>query len=79
MNNPNEAFKKHEFIQQCLKNIRTFFPVDRISNCEMVDHQKVCRVTLTQSVLRDRKNEYVHRELSSKLSSKLEFNTQIHN
>ena len=25
-------------------------------NCQMVDHQKVCRVKLIQSVLRDRKN-----------------------
>ena len=26
-----------------------------MSNCEIVDHQKVCRVTVTQIVLRDRK------------------------
>ena len=35
-----------------------------MSNCEMVDHQKVCRITLTQSGLRDRKNRCVLRGLT---------------
>ena len=39
---------------------------DRMSNCEMVDNQKVCRVTLTQSVICDRKNRCVLRGLIHK-------------
>ena len=60
--NNSDTFKLHGLILQCLKNIREFFQV-RMSNCEMVDHQKVCRVTMTQSVLRDRKNKCVLLEL----------------
>ena len=56
MNNSNDTFKIQELIVECLKNIREFFQVHLMSNYEMVDHQKVCRVTLTQSVIRDRKN-----------------------
>ena len=56
VNNPNDSFKPHELILQCWKNLWEFFQVNRMGNCEMVDYQKVGRVTLTQSVLRDRKN-----------------------
>ena len=45
----------HELFLQCLKNIREFFQVDRMSNWGMVNYQKVCRITLTRSVVRDRK------------------------
>ena len=38
VNNSNGTIKLHELILQCLKNIRDFFQVDRMSNCEMVDH-----------------------------------------
>ena len=69
VNNSNNTFKLHEFILQCLKNIREFFQVDRMSNCEMVDHQKVWTVTLTQSVLRDWKSRRVLRGL--RLSKRL--------
>ena len=54
--NSNDTFKLHKLILQCLKNLREFFQVDLTSNGEMVDNQIVCRVTLTQSVFRDRKN-----------------------
>lgn len=54
----NEKLKKFQFLQ-CLKNIRDFFQVHWMNNCEMVDHEKVCRIALTQSVLRDRKNRFV--------------------
>ena len=56
-NNSNDTFELHELILKRSKNIREFFQVDQMSNCEMVDHQKVSRVTMTQSVLRDRKNK----------------------
>ena len=38
--NFNDTFELHELILQFLKNIREFFQVDQMSNCEMVDHQK---------------------------------------
>ena len=55
VNNSNDTFKLRELILQCSINSREFFHVDQMSNFEIVDLQNVCRVTLTQSVLRDRK------------------------
>ena len=34
--NFKDTFKLHELILRCLENIREFFQVDRMSNCEMV-------------------------------------------
>ena len=36
VNNSNDTFRIHEFILQCSKNVRKFFQVDQMSNCEMV-------------------------------------------
>ena len=66
ISNPNDTYKLHKLILQYLRNIREFFQVDRMSISEMVDHQKVYRVTLTQNVLRDRKNRYLLRGLRNK-------------
>ena len=44
-----------------------------MSNSETVDHRKMYRVTLTQSVLRDRKNRYVLRGLIMQLFAKIFF------
>ena len=52
----NDTLKLHKLILQFLTNIREFFQVDRINNYEMIDRRKVCRITLTQKVLRRRKN-----------------------
>ena len=54
----------YELIQQCLRNIRDLFEVDRISNCEMVG-------TLTQ-ILLDRKNRLQRLNVHDKLSKKKE-------
>ena len=48
VNNYNDTFQLRELIRQRLKNIQKKFQIDRMSNCEIGDHQKVCRVTLTQ-------------------------------
>ena len=62
VNNFNDTFKGYELALQSLKNIREFLKVDRMCNCVMVvDHPKVCRVTLIESILCDRKNWYVLR------------------
>ena len=63
MNDSDDTFKLHKLILRCLKNIREFFQVDRMSDCEIEDHQKVSNVSLTQRVLRDRKNVCVLRGL----------------
>ena len=55
VNKSNDTFKLHELILQCLKNIREFSKLIEWVIVKMVDHQKVCRVTMTQSVLRDKK------------------------
>ena len=66
--NSNDTFLIHESILKCLKNIREFFQFDRMSNnnCEIVDHPKVYRVTLTQSVFQHyRKNRCVLQGLNA--------------
>ena len=69
--------KLQELILQCLKNIGDVFQVDRMSIREMVGHQKVCRVTLAQSVIHDQKNRCVLRDLQNNFCRSDEFSNFI--